>query len=536
MAALSDNARARSSSSASWGRASRAPCARRARAGLEAVDADELLERELGMPIAEFFAAEGEAEFRRREEALVARPARARATGTRSRSAAAACSPSGSATALAGHVGRLARRRREDGLGAGRGPPPAGARPRDASTALLAERAAALRVARRRDRARAADDSPARALQALLALRDAAGRDPDGVGSRAPRASTRSTSAAGCSRAASGRWTGGRFMVTDTVVGGLLRRRRSARRPARSRSPPGEQTKTLAEAERVLRELRDAWRDPRPITSPRSAAGSSATWPASAPPSTSAASPVVQVPTTLVAQVDSAYGGKTGVDLPEAKNYVGAYHLPAAVLTDPATLRTLPPGELAAGFVEVLKTGADRRRAAVGARSRSLDELDPAQLDPTHLRLRSDQARGGRCGRARRRPSRGAQPRPHRRARDRGRDSGYARYRHGEAVGTRAARGARALRCHRAARRGGGDPRPPWPADPHRRLDRARRGHRRRSGATRSARRPGSGSSSARGRARCSPTNGSSRTRCAPRSSASIGPSEPRLSNSLEPR
>ena len=52
---------------------------------------------------------------------------------------------------------------------------------------------------------------------------------------------------------------------------------------------------------------------------------------------------VVQVPTTLVAQVDSAYGGKTGVDLPEAKNYVGAYHLPAAVLADPATLARCPP-------------------------------------------------------------------------------------------------------------------------------------------------------------------------------------------------
>ena len=43
----------------------------------------------------------------------------------------------------------------------------------------------------------------------------------------------------------------------------------------------------------------------------------------------------MQVPTTLVAQVDSAYGGKTGVDLPEGKNYVGAYHQPAAVLVDP---------------------------------------------------------------------------------------------------------------------------------------------------------------------------------------------------------
>ncbi len=66
--------------------------------------------------------------------------------------------------------------------------------------------------------------------------------------------------------------------------------------------------------------------------------------------------PVVQAPTTLVAQVDSAYGGKTGVDLPEAKNYVGAYHQPLAVLADPATLATLPPEELAAGFVEVVKT------------------------------------------------------------------------------------------------------------------------------------------------------------------------------------
>jgi shikimate kinase/3-dehydroquinate synthase len=64
----------------------------------------------------------------------------------------------------------------------------------------------------------------------------------------------------------------------------------------------------------------------------------------------------VQVPTTLVAQVDSAYGGKTGVDLPEGKNYVGAYHQPAAVLCDPAALDTLPPEEAAAGYAEVVKT------------------------------------------------------------------------------------------------------------------------------------------------------------------------------------
>jgi shikimate kinase/3-dehydroquinate synthase len=64
----------------------------------------------------------------------------------------------------------------------------------------------------------------------------------------------------------------------------------------------------------------------------------------------------VQVPTTLVAQVDSAYGGKTGVDLAEAKNYVGAFHQPVAVIADTETLVTLPAPELAAGYAEVLKT------------------------------------------------------------------------------------------------------------------------------------------------------------------------------------
>jgi shikimate kinase/3-dehydroquinate synthase len=64
----------------------------------------------------------------------------------------------------------------------------------------------------------------------------------------------------------------------------------------------------------------------------------------------------VQVPTTLVAQVDSAFGGKTGVDLPEGKNYVGAYHQPSAVLVDPDALGTLPREELAAGYPEVVKT------------------------------------------------------------------------------------------------------------------------------------------------------------------------------------
>jgi shikimate kinase/3-dehydroquinate synthase len=54
--------------------------------------------------------------------------------------------------------------------------------------------------------------------------------------------------------------------------------------------------------------------------------------------------------------VDSAYGGKTGVDLPQGKNYIGAYHQPAAVVADPTVLTTLPREELAAGWAEVVKT------------------------------------------------------------------------------------------------------------------------------------------------------------------------------------
>ncbi|HSC21913.1 MAG TPA: bifunctional shikimate kinase/3-dehydroquinate synthase [Solirubrobacterales bacterium] len=89
--------------------------------------------------------------------------------------------------------------------------------------------------------------------------------------------------------------------------------------------------------------------------------------------------PIVHVPTTLVAQVDSAYGGKTGVDLPEGKNYAGAYQLPSAVLADTATLRTLPHAELAAGFVEVLKTGL-LAGGPLWERVRGIEEIDPAEL------------------------------------------------------------------------------------------------------------------------------------------------------------
>lgn len=65
----------------------------------------------------------------------------------------------------------------------------------------------------------------------------------------------------------------------------------------------------------------------------------------------------VQVPTTLLAQVDASVGGKTGVDLPEGKNLVGAFHQPLAVVIDTQTLSTLPLRELRAGLAEVIKYG-----------------------------------------------------------------------------------------------------------------------------------------------------------------------------------
>ena len=68
----------------------------------------------------------------------------------------------------------------------------------------------------------------------------------------------------------------------------------------------------------------------------------------------------MQVPTTLLAQVDSSVGGKTAVNHPLGKNMIGAFHQPAAVLADTGTLATLPQREIAAGLAEIVKAGAIR--------------------------------------------------------------------------------------------------------------------------------------------------------------------------------
>lgn len=67
--------------------------------------------------------------------------------------------------------------------------------------------------------------------------------------------------------------------------------------------------------------------------------------------------PYIQIPTTLLSQVDSSVGGKTGINTDAGKNMIGAFHQPAAVLIDPLCLDTLPPRELRAGYAEVVKYG-----------------------------------------------------------------------------------------------------------------------------------------------------------------------------------
>lgn len=85
--------------------------------------------------------------------------------------------------------------------------------------------------------------------------------------------------------------------------------------------------------------------------------------------------PLLQVPTTLLAQVDSSVGGKTAINHPLGKNMVGAFYQPRAVIADTATLATLPPRELSCGAAEIIKYGVIRDRAFFDWLERNVEKL-----------------------------------------------------------------------------------------------------------------------------------------------------------------
>ena len=151
------------------------------------------------------------------------------------------------------------------------------------------------------------------------------------------------------------------MLVSDGNVPGLARRARAALQDAGLRVitasvPPGEGSKSLAQVERLTRLAAEAGlrRSDAVAALGGGVVGDLAGFVAA---SYQRGVRLVHLPTTLLAMVDSAIGGKTGVDLPEGKNYVGAIWQPELVLMDTDVLTTLPARELACGFAEVVKYG-----------------------------------------------------------------------------------------------------------------------------------------------------------------------------------
>jgi shikimate kinase/3-dehydroquinate synthase len=345
--------------------AGKSRAARRAaeRIGAEVLDTDKMLEAELGEPIAGFFDREGEAAFREREETLVlsALEDAARVVALGGGALASARVREQLEPHLCVHVDvdpDLAWERSQDS-----GRPLA--RDHEAFVRLHAERRPLYEAV-----ARAA--IPARpqgveqgALDAAIALAAAVPDSIRMIWAPASNGGYPVYSGAGALDAAGALWpqalSGRCFTVADETVQALhgerLERALAAGPGAVATVTvaPGERQKSLAEAERVLRVLARAGTE-RWDSLVALGGGVIGDLAGLCAALYQRGIPVVHVPTTVVAQVDSAYGGKTGVDLPEGKNYVGVFHQPAAVFTDPDVLATLPLEELRAGYAEILKT------------------------------------------------------------------------------------------------------------------------------------------------------------------------------------
>ncbi len=153
--------------------------------------------------------------------------------------------------------------------------------------------------------------------------------------------------------------------------------------------PDGEAYKTVATIEAVIDKLVDG-RAPRDTTVVALGGGVVGDIAGFAAACYMRGVAFIQVPTTLLAQVDSSVGGKTGVNHPRGKNLIGAFHQPRLVLIDTDTLTTLPDRELAAGLAEVIKYGAIADREFFGWLEGNIDRLIARDVDAlTHAIRRS---------------------------------------------------------------------------------------------------------------------------------------------------
>lgn len=149
--------------------------------------------------------------------------------------------------------------------------------------------------------------------------------------------------------------------------------------------PAGEASKSLADAENLCREMIRARHDRRSliIALGGGVVGDLAGFVASI---FYRGIPFIQIPTTIVSQVDSSVGGKTGVNVAEGKNLLGAFHQPKLVIVDPDTLKTLPAREFHEGFAEAIKHAAIRDASMLD----DLFAIDPDKRDvPADLLARN---------------------------------------------------------------------------------------------------------------------------------------------------
>lgn len=176
------------------------------------------------------------------------------------------------------------------------------------------------------------------------------------------------------------------LLVSNTVVAPLyaeaLIRGLANRRTVQAVLPDGEAHKTLSTVSRLLDVMvaNRLGRDATVVALGGGVVGDTAGFAAACYQRGVA---YVQVPTTLLAQVDSSVGGKTGVNHPGGKNLIGAFHQPVAVIADTATLATLPDRELRAGLAEVIKYGLIRDAGFFAWLEENMDRLlarDPEAL------------------------------------------------------------------------------------------------------------------------------------------------------------